>query len=131
MDRYFLLPDGTISVEEAPVGLPEGWIELDPPPAREGWRWSGGPDGSWVPVIPSMPAERLWQLMTLPEHVAARATGDATLAVAFDRINARRAPLPLDDTNFVALVWRLVDLAVLSVPRAMQAMAGQFPAEGG
>jgi hypothetical protein len=74
-----------------------------------------------------MHADRLWQLLTVPEHVAARATGDATLAVAFDRINARRAPLPLDDPNFVALVWRLVDLEVLSVARAAQALAGQFP----
>lgn len=127
MSRYFLLPDGMISVEPDTDGLPEGWIEVDAPPAAEGWRWSGGPDGDWVPAIPAMHADRLWQLLTVPEHVAARATGDATLAVAFDRINARRAPLPLDDPNFVALVWRLVDLEVLSVARAAQALAGQFP----
>ena len=105
-------------------GYGDDWAEIAAPPPLGRWQWA---DGAWVAVVPSMAPERLWQLMTLAEHLAARETGDATVAVAFDRINARRAPLALDDPHFVALVWRLVELDVLTTARAAQALAGLLP----
>ncbi len=90
------------------------WVEVDMPP----------------PPIPSMMPAQLWQLLTVPEHAAARSTADegGLVAVAFDRINARREPLPLNDGNFVALVMRLVELEVLTEARGVQVLAGEVPA---
>ncbi|MBU6167184.1 MAG: hypothetical protein KGQ52_13805 [Alphaproteobacteria bacterium] len=108
-------PAGTIHLQPSADGLPPGSIEVAPPP----------------PGPPRFTPEKLWQLLTVPEHVAARQSGDATVAVAFDRINARQAPLALDDPYFIALVARLVQpLAVITLERATAILAGQFP-EGG
>lgn len=90
------------------------WVEVDLP----------------APPIPSLMPAQLWQLLTVAEHAAARSTADETglVAVAFDRINARRDPLPLNDGNFVALVLRLVELEVLTETRATAVLAGDMPA---
>lgn len=105
---------GTIHLQPTADGLPAGCVEVAIPP----------------PAAPRLTAERLWQLLTVPEHVAARQSGDPTVAVAFDRINARQAPLALDDPYVFALVARLVQpLEVLTLERAAAILAGQFPEE--
>lgn len=107
---------GIIHLQPTADGLPQGCVEVPIP--------------SVAP--PRFAAERLWQLLTVPEHVAARQSGDPTVAVAFDRINARQAPIALDDPFVVALVARLVQpLAVLTLERATAILAGQFPEEDG
>jgi hypothetical protein len=119
--------DGTLQLAANDDGYGPEWQRLGPTPdGSSAWRW----DGQWraMPApVPRLMPDALWQLLTVQEHAAlvvAARNDDGLLSVAFDRINARRDPLPLDDTNFIAMVWRAAEIGVLSVPRAAQVMAG-------
>jgi hypothetical protein len=123
----FRNPDtGEVAIAPASDGYGLPWRALPDPPALDGWAWNNA-NNSWVAAPMPMMPEQLWQLLTLAEHVAARASNDTLVAVAFDRINARRHALPLNDGNFIALVLRLQELQVLTHDRAIQVLAGRFP----
>ena len=120
--------DGTLQLALDDAGYGPEWQRLGPTPdGGSAWRW----DGVWQPMpapVPRLRPEHLWQLLTVQEHAAlaqAARHDDGLISVAFDRINARRDPLPLDDANFVALVWRAVQIGVLSSERAAQVINGK------
>lgn len=119
--------DGTLQLAADDAGYGPEWQRLGPTPdGSDAWRW----DGRWLAMpaqVQRLKADALWQLLTVQEHAAlvmAARNDDGLLSVAFDRINARRDALPLDDTNFVAMVWRAMEIGVLSTARAAQVMAG-------
>ena len=117
---------GAVQISATADGY-DGWEALPAPPGP-GWRWHQA-GLIWVRAPEPMLPERLWQLLTLEQHAAVRvlAAQVPLMAVAMDRINARREPLPLDDGNFVAFVITAVGGGALTEAEGARVLAGLPP----
>ncbi len=98
------------------------------------------------PPVPRRSAEQIFKLLTVGEHSALRdlpgkvfpeghaRAGDLIdplklMPVAFDRLAARREPLPLNDGDLLAVVSLGVAAGILTIDRAAAVLAGQPPEE--